>query len=77
MYFGGVWSWRDNNNRQPLGEEWDFAVHASVYGKVQTKDNVHPNNQETRGKEGCFFLPELGCLATYVGYVPYVSVCLG
>ena len=67
-----------NNNNQPLGEEGDFAVHASVYGKVQAEPNVKPNDQE-RGKRKrkmpCS-LPKLGWLATYVGYVPCVSTCL-
>jgi len=34
-----------------LGEEGDFAVHASVYGKVQAEDNVNPHNQERKGKK--------------------------
>ena len=38
--------------QQPdLGEEGDFAVHASVYGKVQAEDNVNPDNQERKGKK--------------------------
>ena len=40
----------NNNNHQPLGEEGDFAVHASVYGKVQAEDSVTPNDQERKGK---------------------------
>jgi hypothetical protein len=41
------------HQQQPpaLGEEEDFAVHASVYGKVQAEDNVNPNNQERKGKK--------------------------
>ena len=61
--------------QQPaLGEEGDFAVHASVYGKVQAEDNVNPNNQERKGKKKMLVLARLGCLATYVVYVPYVSL---
>jgi hypothetical protein len=36
-----------NNNHQP----WDFAVHASVYGKVQAEGNVNPDNQKRKGKK--------------------------
>jgi hypothetical protein len=64
--------------RPALGEEGDFAVYASVYGKVQAESDVTPNDQERRrGRKDACFLPELGCLATYVGYVLCVSVCLG
>jgi hypothetical protein len=55
----------DTNNSQPLGEEGDFAVHASVYGKVQTEDNVYPNNQETRGKRRMLLLARAG-LSSYL-----------
>ena len=59
------------------GEEGDFAIHASVYGKVQAKTNVKPNDQERRkGEKDAYWLPELGWLATYVGYVPCVSIRL-
>jgi hypothetical protein len=30
--------------QQALGEEGGFAVHASVYGKVQAGPNVNPND---------------------------------
>jgi hypothetical protein len=40
----------NNDNHQPLGEEGDFTVHASVYGKVQAKDSVKPNDQKRKGK---------------------------
>ena len=59
------------HQQQPaLGEEGDFAVRASVYGKVQAGPNANPNDQERgKGRERCLFLPWLGCLATYVGCV--------
>jgi hypothetical protein len=66
----------NNNDRQLLSEEGDFTIHASVYGKVQTEGNVKPNDKRGKERERCLFLPGLGCLATYVGYVPYVSICL-
>ena len=60
--------------RPALGEEGDFAVHASVYGKVKAEANANPNNQRRKEGERCLFLPELGCLATYVDYAPCVSL---
>jgi hypothetical protein len=37
--------------RPALGEEGDFAVHASVYGKVQAEPDVTLNDQrERKGK---------------------------
>src|SRR5271170_4108628 len=63
------------HQQQPaLGEEGDFAVYVSVYGKVQAEPNVNPNDQRRKEGERCIFLPGLGCLATYVDYVPYVSL---
>jgi hypothetical protein len=56
------------------GRKGNFVVHASVYGKVQAEDNVNPNNQERKGKKKVLVLARLGCLATYVVYVPYVSL---
>ena len=51
----------------------DFAVHASVYGKVQAGPTPTSDVQERRRRKGGFPLPELGCLATYIGYVSRVS----
>jgi hypothetical protein len=65
----------NNNNIHKLwGRKGNFTVHASVYGKVQAEDNVNPNNQERKGKKKVLVLARLGCLATYVVYVPYVSL---
>jgi hypothetical protein len=36
------------NNNQAWGEEEDFAVHASVHGKVQAQANVNPNDQRRK-----------------------------
>jgi hypothetical protein len=59
-----------------VGEEGDFAVHASVYGKARGEPDVTSKDQERRGEnEGCP-LPEVGSLAAHVGYVPCVSICL-
>jgi hypothetical protein len=48
-----------------LGEEGDFAVHASVYGKVQAEDNVNPNNRERKGKKKKLVLALAG-LSSYL-----------
>jgi hypothetical protein len=59
----------NNNNNRP----WE-----SVYGKAQAEPDATSNDQERRrgkGKEG-WPLPDLSCLATYVGYVPCMSICL-
>jgi len=67
--------------QQPtLGEEGDFAVHASVYSKVQAEPNVNSNDQE-RGKrrERCLSLGLAG-LSSYLCrlcLILCVSVCLG
>jgi hypothetical protein len=39
--------------QQPLalGEEGDFAVHASVYGKVQAEPNVNPNEPREKKRK--------------------------
>jgi hypothetical protein len=68
---------QQQQHKPALGEEGDFAVHASVYGKVQAEPNVNPNDQERRkGRERCLLLAPLSCLATYVGYVLVCpSVC--
>src|SRR5271154_1976070 len=64
-------------HRPTLSEGGDFAVHTSVYGKVQVEPSVKPNDQqrEKAEKEACW-LPKVGWLATYVGYVPCLSTCL-
>jgi hypothetical protein len=41
-YCEGVGSWRIiSTTTTSLGEEVDFAVHASVYGKVQAEPNAY------------------------------------
>ena len=39
--------------------------------------SILTTKREEKEEKRCLFLPELGCIATYVDYVPYVSVCLG
>ena len=76
-YCKGVGSWRTTSatTTSSRGREGDFAVHASVYRKVQAEPTVNPNVQDRRkGEERCLFLPLLGCLATYVGCVLCASL---
>jgi hypothetical protein len=58
--------------------EMDFAVPLIWYDNVQTE--VTPTStskrEEEEGKEGPCSLSEPGRLATYVSYVPCVSICL-
>ena len=62
----------------PLALVWegDFAVHASMYGKVQAGPTPTPDAHERRRRKELVVLPELGCLATYIGCAPRVSICL-
>jgi hypothetical protein len=51
----------ENNNNNPLREEWDFAVHASVYGKVQASPDVTSNDEKRRkGRRRGFLLARRG-----------------
>ena len=55
----------------------DFAVPHLWYGKVQARLTPTSDVQEGGRKKGdpsC--LSELGRLATYIGHVPRVSICL-
>jgi hypothetical protein len=77
---GGQHQQQQQQQQRPAQEDrGDFAVHASVYGKVQAEPNVNPSDQEGGGdmeeKDACG-LPKLGWLATYVGYVPCLPTCL-
>ena len=66
---------RGEQQRPALGEEGDFAVHASVYGKVQAKTNSNlTTKREEKGEKDACLLPKLGWLATYVRCVLCVSV---
>jgi hypothetical protein len=57
-------------------KERNFVVHVSVYGKVQAGLTPTSGGQERRRKSGLLVLPELGCLATYIGYISRVSIYL-
>jgi hypothetical protein len=64
-----------------MGRKGDFTVHASVYGKVQTGLTLTPDDQERRRrrrrrKRRRLPLPELGCLATYIGCVTCVYLSM-
>jgi len=48
------------------GRELDFAVHASMYGKVQAEPNINPDDQERREeKEKMLVLARAG-LSSYL-----------
>jgi hypothetical protein len=50
-----------HHHQQPAsGEEGGFAVHASVYGKVQAEPNVTPNDQERKWKRKMLLLARAG-----------------
>jgi hypothetical protein len=59
----------NHHDYRPWGSMGDFAVHASVYGKVQAGPSVDIRGQiEGRRGKRLVLLPKLGCLATYIGY---------
>jgi hypothetical protein len=67
---------QQQQQQRALGEEENFAVLASVYGKLQVGPSVDPNDQEQeKGRERCLCLPELGCLCL-CRLCTCVSVCL-
>jgi hypothetical protein len=46
---------------------------------VKSRPGVGPTpdvNREKKEEKKLVLLPELGCLAAYIGYVSYVSTCL-
>jgi len=56
---------QQQQQRRALGEEGGLCLASTQMTKKEEKE-----------EKRCLSLPELGCLATYVGYVPCVSVCL-
>jgi hypothetical protein len=66
---------RCGNNNKPWGGRWTLPYQHPWYGKVQTglmpTSTSKGEEEEEKGRFLC--LPELGCLATYMGYV---SICL-
>jgi hypothetical protein len=51
---------QQQQRQQALGEEEDFAVHASVYGKVQIGPSVDSNDQGGKGRERCLLFAQAG-----------------
>jgi hypothetical protein len=48
----GLWaSYSNNNNDRPWEGKGDFAIHASLYGKVQAEPTSTSDGQERRGKK--------------------------
>jgi hypothetical protein len=57
---------QQQQQQPPLGEEGDFAVHTSVYGKVQAEPDVTSNDQEKRrGMKRALSLAQAG-LSSYL-----------
>jgi hypothetical protein len=54
---------RQQQQQRVLGEEGDFAVHASVYGKVQVEpSSILMTKREGKGEEGASLLPSWAVL---------------
>ena len=69
----------DSSNSPARAErKMDFAVPQMWYGKVPV--GLTPTStckrEEEEEKEVLCGLPELDCLATYIGYAPCASICL-
>ena len=62
--------------QQALGRKMDSAVPRLWYDKIQA--GLMPTSARKREEEkgGLCSLPELGCLATYIGHVPRALICL-
>ena len=77
MCYEGVETWasynnnNNNNNNEPWGGRKTLPYHACGTAKSRPSSRRPQDN-----KEDASWLPKLGCLATYVGYVPCVSTCL-
>jgi hypothetical protein len=46
-----------------------------AYADIKRPREKKKKKKKKKKKEGCS-LPELGCLAIYIGYVPHMSICL-
>ena len=67
----------DDNNNQPRGRKGTlpYALACTVKSRLGPLSKLTTKREEEEEKDACW-LPELGWLATYVGYVPCVSTCL-
>jgi hypothetical protein len=67
----------NNNNHRPWGRKGTlpYMLACTAKSRPGRTSPLITKREEGEGKESCP-LPELGCLATYVGYVPCVSICL-
>jgi hypothetical protein len=78
MYWEGIGFVEDNNNDdRPWGRKGTlpYTLACMVKSGSSPTSTVTTKREEKGEKDACW-LPELGCLATYVGYVPCVSTCL-
>ena len=67
----------NNNNNEPWGRKGTlpYTLACTVKSGSGLASILATKREEEEKKY--MLLPELGCLATYVGYGPPVSVCLG
>jgi hypothetical protein len=70
----------DNNNGD--NKPWvrkrtlPYTLACTVKSRLGLAPILMTKKEEKEEKDACC-MPRLGCLATYVGYVPCASVCLG
>jgi hypothetical protein len=74
IYCEGVGSWRTTTTTNPWGRKGTLPYTLACTVKSRPRTTSSLTTKRGKERERCLFLPELGCLATYVGYVPYVSL---
>jgi hypothetical protein len=82
-YYEGVGSWASysNNNKKKKKKSWEgeetlpYTLACTVKSRPGSRRHQMAKREEEE-KAGLSVLPELGCLATYRGYVSHVSICL-
>src|SRR2546423_15423044 len=65
-----------NNTNQPWGRKGTlpYTLACTVKSRPSPTSNLTSKREEREEKDACW-LPKLGWLATYVGYLPCVSTC--
>jgi hypothetical protein len=68
----------NNNNNQSWGRKGSlpYTLACTVKSRPSPQSILAIKREERKEEDACC-LPSLGCLATYVGCVLCVSVCLG
>jgi hypothetical protein len=67
-------NYNSNNPRERKGT-LPYTLACTVKSRPSRASPLMTEREEGEGEEGCS-LSDVGCLSTYVGYVPYVSICL-